>query len=438
MFRLVVATFIILFAKSSIAGALEDARPLLKSGKAAQALGILERDLAENSGDVEYNYLLGIAAADAGNYGVAVFAFERVLAINPTHTPARAELAKALIALTEHEAAKVELEQVKLTRPPLEVVQEIDRLLLQLDSRVVGSAPIGGSAWSAYVAGEVGYDTNINTAPNATSVFIPLLGLRGKLSGFATKQDSSILGISGGVAVSREVAKDIFWYANLDARIRAHPDEVGFAVGGLSAGTGIQVFRDADQFSLGLTQFTQYIDQYHNDDQTGVYGSWQRRFSSADTGGMFFQYVNVRHPIAPLLDTNLYLAGGSWSHLFGGIGLPLVTLSAYFGEDREKHRDSTAGRNFWGVRGSGEYSLSSAAKLVGSVSYQDSVYDGRIIWFDEKRVDHRYDFAIGLTYKLDKSWTVTPQFVYTRNDSRIKFNDFDRTQATVTARYDFK
>src|SRR3546814_15425208 len=47
-------------------------------------------------GDPEFDYQLGMAALDAGRYGEAVIALQRVLAVQTNNAPARAELARAL------------------------------------------------------------------------------------------------------------------------------------------------------------------------------------------------------------------------------------------------------------------------------------------------------------------------------------------------------
>src|SRR3546814_11504206 len=46
-------------------------------------------------GDPEFDYQLGMAALDAGRYGEAVIALQRVLAVQPNTAPARAVLARA-------------------------------------------------------------------------------------------------------------------------------------------------------------------------------------------------------------------------------------------------------------------------------------------------------------------------------------------------------
>ena len=86
-----------------------------KNPKAALELLLpLEGDRA---GNLEYDYLLGLAALDAGDAQQAVFALERVLAVNPDYQQARAEIARAYVELGERENAKRELQNVLASNP---------------------------------------------------------------------------------------------------------------------------------------------------------------------------------------------------------------------------------------------------------------------------------------------------------------------------------
>ncbi len=404
------------------AATIDDAKMLLRQGQPSKARDLLEANLIPSAGDVEYNYILGIASLDSGDPGNAVFAFERALAINPAHTLARAELGKALIALTEFGAAYRELQQVKASKPPPDVAKRIDQLLVQLDKILTNRYSKSRPFWSAYVGADLGYDTNINTGPNATTIFIPALGLPGTLSGFATRQKSSVAGFNAGIAGQTPIGQDISLYASADATLRGHPAQKDFAIGSITTGLGIQVDKGENQYNFGITQFTQYISKYHNDDQLGIYATWQHKLTKQDIVGLFAQYIDVRHPIVPLINTDLYLIGATWTHAFTQAGAPRISLATYYGEDREKNNDPTIGRTLFGARANGEYVIHENLKLFGGISYQYSRYGGTSIFFNEKRKDNRYDANIGFSYKLDRAWTVTPQLLYAFNNSNIKFH----------------
>ena len=428
-----------LFTPSAvIAAPVDDAKALLKQGKPAESMELLERYLVDYSQDQEYNYLLGISSLDAGKAGNAVFAFERVLAINPGHVWARAELARALIALTEYEAARLELTQVKTYPLPPEVAARVDEILAQLERAVARpTAGKGATTLSAYIEGELGYDTNINTATNATTIMIPVLSLPGTLSGLSTAQKSSLLGLNGGVSVYKRISETVDIYGNADGRLRYHPNQPGFAVGTLAGGVGMRITKGLDQYSFGLTQYTYYIDKYRNDDDTGIYGQWLHELSMQNMVGLFGQYTQIKHPIAPYLNTDLYIVGGIWKHAFLGSGDPTIKLTAYVGDDKERNNDPTVGRSLYGAKGDGEYKLRDDLKLFGGVAVSHARYGGTNIWYGKKREDWRYDLNAGVAYKPFREWTITSQFNYTHNSTDISLCDFNRKQIIFNVRRDF-
>src|SRR5260221_6187151 len=71
------------------------AKALVDQGKPAEAYEILAPLEDKLSGDVEFDYLLGVAALDSGKPDRATLAFERVLAVNPNFAGARLDMARA-------------------------------------------------------------------------------------------------------------------------------------------------------------------------------------------------------------------------------------------------------------------------------------------------------------------------------------------------------
>ena len=61
---------------------LQDARQLIAANNPKQAYMILVAQQDQLSGDVEFDYLLGVAALDSGKIDEAIIAFERVLQVD--------------------------------------------------------------------------------------------------------------------------------------------------------------------------------------------------------------------------------------------------------------------------------------------------------------------------------------------------------------------
>src|SRR4030081_3534524 len=94
--RLALAAAIATASSGAFADALTDrARALLAGKDAKGAYTLLLPQEAQRAGDPEYDYLLGVAALDSGQYERAVFALERVLGVQPDNHVARAEIARA-------------------------------------------------------------------------------------------------------------------------------------------------------------------------------------------------------------------------------------------------------------------------------------------------------------------------------------------------------
>src|SRR5258708_12393226 len=98
-------------AFSALADALTDrAKRLLEQKQPKQAYDLLLPQEGARAGDPEFDYLLGVAALDSGNLERAVFALERVLAVQPNNHLARAEIARAYLDMGERDAARQQFE----------------------------------------------------------------------------------------------------------------------------------------------------------------------------------------------------------------------------------------------------------------------------------------------------------------------------------------
>ena len=114
---------------SALAADLDLARAegLMKEGKAAEAYTLLEPFEFEQSGDIKFDYLLGIAALDSGKPDKATIAFERVLAVDPNFAGARIDMGRAYFQLGDFTRAKTEFETVLTQNPPPAAKVTIDR-----------------------------------------------------------------------------------------------------------------------------------------------------------------------------------------------------------------------------------------------------------------------------------------------------------------------
>ena len=140
----------------------DKAKALLGANKGGEAYQLLEPLESARAGDRDYDFLLGLAALEAGQNTRAVFALERVLALDPNNTRARAEIARAYLALGETQTAQQEFETVKRQGVPADVSMTIDRYIAAARRIEDQNATL----ITGYMEASVGYDTNVNVGPN--------------------------------------------------------------------------------------------------------------------------------------------------------------------------------------------------------------------------------------------------------------------------------
>lgn len=132
---LIIVLFALTGANVSADALLDSARTHINAGNPELAWKILAPLNSERAGDVEFDYLLGLAALDTGRRTEAVFALERVLAVEPEHAEARAEIARAYFELNELRRAKAEFDQVLQDESvPAEARLEIGKFLSAIET----------------------------------------------------------------------------------------------------------------------------------------------------------------------------------------------------------------------------------------------------------------------------------------------------------------
>jgi len=118
-----------------------DAEALMKAGKPSDAYTLLEPLELERSGEIGFDYLLGIAALDSGKPDKAIIAFKRILAANPDIAGARLDMARAYYQLGDLPQAQAEFQAVAAQDPPEAVKATIQKFL----GAIKASAPTGSA-----------------------------------------------------------------------------------------------------------------------------------------------------------------------------------------------------------------------------------------------------------------------------------------------------
>lgn len=431
--RIAVACALLCASLGAAADAVTDrAKALLQRSDAQAAYKLLLPLEPQRAGDPEFDYLLGIAALDAGDPERAIFALERVLAVQPDNLQARAEIARAYMATGEREAAKRELEAVRGRQVPPQVRETIDRFLSAI-------AAAERTRVDKYLELAVGYDTNVNSATGMSTIAIPAIGnLAFTLDPSLTERDDRFLNLAAGINFTRKL--DVAWsiVGGFAGNVRHNLSEGGFNTDALDASLGIRYRRGLDAFTVGAQGQYFAVDAATYRTTSGGVAQWQRSFDERTQATLYGQHAALRYDTQSVRNADRSVIGVAFAKAFLGESSPAIFLSLYGGEEKEVNElFPHLGHELVGLRVGGQWRLGGPWSAFGSLSYEQREYGGIEPLFLVQREDKQTDANAGVSYLWRSGMTVRLQVSHTDNSSNIVLNEFDRTVVSTALRFNF-
>jgi tetratricopeptide (TPR) repeat protein len=417
---------------------LTKAKSLLDSKQPQAAFELLDPLESSRAGDPEFDYLLGIAAVDSGKYTRGVFALERVIAVNPNHPQARAEIARAYFLMGENRAAKEEFEAVRASNPPAGVMTTVNQFLDALQARESARNTTG---ISGYLEMAAGYDSNANAATGIGSFALPAFsGIQVNLSSTGQRTETWYRSLTGGVSGRYRLSADwaLVGSALLSQRWNGgNADQ--FDIGTLAADGGAS-WRSGDHEVTGLLQ-TQESRVDYNTFRRANGGTLQYRYSlTPESQATFYgQRSRLVYPGQRQRDAYREVLGAAYARGFAGKLAPLVYAGAYGGQERTNDPAfGHFGHRVNGFRVGGQVTLDPKVVAFVNASYEDRLYHNDDPLFLVKRHDRQSDIRTGVNWSAYRNWTITPSVAWTDNRSNIVVNDYARWIVSITARVDFR
>ncbi|OGS92779.1 MAG: hypothetical protein A2061_08990 [Gallionellales bacterium GWA2_59_43] len=427
---------------------LRDADELLKAGKPAEAYTLLEPFEFERSGEVRFDYLLGISALDSGKPDKATLALERVLAVDPNFAGARLDMARAYYQLGDLPRAKTEFEHVMGQNPPDAAKTTIQKYL----DAIAAYEQDKKTRISAYAEGVVGHDSNANSATNETQVKFGLLTYT--LVQDSRKSPDSYAGFAAGGEVSHSLNANWGAYAGADMRKRSNMALTQFDSAGVDGRAGVMYGTEQNIFKLSLTGGQSYSANSMRRDALGLSTEWQHTFSPANQTNAFAQYGQYRATGSPSTslttdartsgDIDQWIVGLGWLHALDD-GKQVLFASVFSGKEMVATPLNVAQppdgeKRFDGVRIGGQAVITDQADAFASIGWMHSIYEKVNILTinNDRRSERQYDLTIGGNWRLDKFWSIKPQMALSRKTSNAAIFGFDRADVSLTIRRDFR
>jgi len=418
----------------------DEARKLMAAGNPSGALELLLKHEPERSGTPAFDFLLGLAAIDGGDPQRAVFALERVLALQPHNTLARAEIARAYYQLGERENAEREFRAVRdATDVPAPARANIERFLSVL-------AP-SRTKLQAHLEASIGHDSNVNSASSLNEVAIPGFGGPRPLDAASLRRSDAYGGLGAGVSFSHDVTEEVAVIGSLTGAGKFNRHEQAFDTANIDGLLGLRQTIGPDAFTIAAQGQTFRLDDARFRDSGGFLVQWQRTLDRVSQVSLFYQQAHLHYPSQPFRDANRSIAGLAYGRAVPAWSSLVVFTSVYGGHEEARNRGGgddpndtgypQLGHRPVGLRIGGEISAGALGRAFVVTSFERRRYDAPDPIFAVTRVDRQSDIRAGLRYPLAPRWTLTPEFAQTRNRSSIDLNAYTRTLWTLTIRHEF-
>lgn len=401
------------------------------AAKAEAAYQALAAAAETRAGNPRFDYELGIAALDAGRFGEAIMALQRVLAVEPNNAAARAELARAYALAGDIDTARAQFATV-VDDPTLPdpVRQRFTGFVRQFDREISG----GGSDVSGFVDARVGHDTNINTATELDQIVIPLFSFLGpgQLGAGAVAQKDEFYELTAGVSGVTAISRQDRLFASALGSWRDNFDSSAFDQAALTGTAGYaHTFGNRDVISLSgqVQQF--WLDDDGFRTSFGAIMQYSKPLASGRALNLSAQWNRLDFDGDPLRDANRYAAG---------VGLVGQTFAANITGGKEETRRAAGDAQSFGFVSANvgaEIPITARLAAVGGVAFDLRRHDATDPLFLTKREDERLDIRTGLKIAVLDQLFLQPTASYTRNWSNIALYDFDRWTVSVGARFEF-
>ncbi len=425
---------------------MEEARQLLRNAQPLAAYDALMKMEYEGSGDIEFDYLLGVTALEAGKPDKATLALERVLASNPNYVGARIDMGRAFMVLGDSVRALEEFTTVLELNPPDNVRNSVERFIAEMAPR----AALAQTAWSGFFGITMGRDSNVNNATSNAEQFIPGILDTIVLDSNSVETSSNYSALAGRIQVNHRINGRFGVYTALDLNLRRNFQAPQFDSSGGELRVGSTITFSTHEIEFSLAVGKTYLDPQPGNSNTFlehplyrnlVGGTAQWRFNINDHNQFqtTLQYNRLRYPdeATSVFDSDQTTLGVNWLHAFGANNQAVGFVGAYFGKESDIQNNPSGEKDFFGLRAGGQYGLTSNWAVFATSGLMTANFQRFQVIHQETRDDKRYDLSLGMSYTLWEHWSLRPQLSLTRQDSSIGLYEFNRKEISVTLRRDW-
>jgi len=170
--KIALVAFVALFTTQIFANNISSINQLqryLLSKQFIQAYEYSESLTDELAGELEFDFLAGVAAFSAGKYQKAIFAFERVVIMNPASLDGRYYLALSYLKVDNLHAAKLEFERLIANSSSVPALKSKAEIQLNRTNKILANR---NASWSHEIGLKMGSDSNVNSGSSQDEIIL--------------------------------------------------------------------------------------------------------------------------------------------------------------------------------------------------------------------------------------------------------------------------
>ncbi|MCW8888043.1 MAG: surface lipoprotein assembly modifier [Gammaproteobacteria bacterium] len=403
---------------------IEQLKSLTDQNQYAKAYQLATENRDQLEGDLEFDFLYGVAAIDTGHVNEGVFALERVVFSQPKNHLARLELARGYFLQGDDTRSRQAFERVLKVKPPESVVKIVNKFIAAI--RVRESQYKSSS--TAYVDIEVGSDSNVNAGPerNTLGIFENILSA----SSFANKD--SYTNISFGGKYNRPLTPHSSMFLNADASIRNNMKETVNNNWQMTFQGGRQWQLEKMKYRLALVGQQYTLDGSTNRNMLGVNFEGSYATSKLKQYTFTANLMDMQHPDSAVYDsTQLTLGLSTFTKAdkvtwYGGISTGLQSA-----KENSETAKSGADRTIFGANFGSLYSIDNRSSINVSIATDLSNYTGIYFGSTSKRKDTYSKLAVTYNRLINDQWKYRVGLNYSQNSSNVALLAYKRTQLLV-------
>lgn len=395
-----------------------------------QAYDIFSELFLSDPGNVEINYGLGLSAAAKGKLSHALFAFDRVLQVDPDNMRARLESARIYYTLEQYDLARSEFDKVSRSSPPEMVQKNIGLFMEAMDK-----AERKFSA-AARLDLRVIYDDNLNFGPASATVDT----LLGELVVLGDSRPLDAWGLNTGAGASGiyDFGKREGWlgYADIGLSQDIYDDAPAQEITMLQGGAGLRWI--SQRFLLELPVRFIGLD-YGHDDLVDIAGTYPSIVFSAFRQWHLIGRLSLEdrdYKDNDLRDADFVQTAGTVRWLSSSRRTSFSFTAGIFDENSDGEMFQNEG---WTAGLSGDCRVKDWFMAYAGAQYRRSEY-GAILYPDLQNVpreDDQWQFIAGLRRDLKKYWTVDLNHRHISNSSNFGLYDYDKNVTTLSTSLTF-